>query len=103
MIIKGGYIAGTNSMRSHPITDVLIKASTDWTRISIKVKNETITVGNTYTDVLICCRTDSDYNINLLVNGKKHFSQPTLYEFEITIDTENTDIVKLSTYMMYDG
>lgn len=103
MLVKGGYINGTKSMRLHPIKNILVKKSDKWSRISVKVNNETVTIGNTYADVFICCKDTSDYNINLMINNKIYYSQKTLFEFEVTIDTDDSSLVEIIDDTIYDG
>jgi hypothetical protein len=103
MIIKGGYITGTNSARFHPIKNIKIKKSDDWTRISVKVHNQTISVCNIGTDVSISLQMLNDYNIGLIINNKEHYKNPQLYEFEVTIDSDNESIVQIINETIIDS
>jgi hypothetical protein len=103
MIIKAGYLVGTKSMRLHPIKNVQIIHSNEWSRVSINVKNNIISFGNIGQDVDIKLRTNNDYKTVLLVNNKEIFQDPYLFEYEVTIDTENSSLVKLIDDTIYDG
>jgi hypothetical protein len=103
MIIKGGYITGTNSTRMHPIKNINIKKSNNWSRISVKVNNIINTVCNIGINVLIAIDMTDDYNITLFINNKEYYKQKHLFEFEVDVDTDDTSIIEVLDNTIYDG
>jgi hypothetical protein len=107
MIVKGGYILGTQSMRMHPTKDVCVKASDSWTRIILKVADKTFTICNTGINLVFSSQFGDNYQIDLTVNNKKYYTSRNLYEFEIDIDLDNIEnfntIVNTTDNFIYDS
>lgn len=104
MFIKGGYINGTNSTRMHPIKNIKINSSNNWTRISIKVNNNNVgTICNIGNSVDIKINLNNNYDVALIANNKEYFKQKALYEFEVEIDTEDQSIIKIINDTIYDS
>ncbi len=103
MQIKGGYLVGTKSCRMHPIKNIKIKNSSKWTRISINANNNIISIGNIGVDINITMSTNDDDKITLLVNNKELYSQGSLFEYEVNVDCEDSNLVQYSDDNIYDG
>ncbi len=102
MQVKGGYLNGTQSTRTHPIKHISISRSDKWNRISVKIGNTIITVGNTMTEVLIKLEV-CESHIGLYINGKLHHMQSTLFEYDVEIDTDDSSIIQFIDDLVYDG
>jgi hypothetical protein len=103
MIIKGGYIKGTVSTRTHPVTNIAVKASDIWTRISIKIDKTILTVCNIGKDMHFDLKISyDDYNCCIYNNNKLLHSQSGLFEYELEIDTDDTSIIKTMQSFVYD-
>ena len=104
MIIKGGYIKGTESCRSHPVTNISVKYSDKWTRISIKIDKTILTVCNIGNDLIFDFKAKyDDDTVGVFINNRLLYSQSTLFEYDLEIDTEDTSLIKTSQSFVYDG
>ncbi len=102
MIVKGGYLKGTDSCRMHPVKNVIVKNTKDWSRITVKALNDAVTVCNIGFNYVIKITT-SDDGVVLKINEKIYFERPTLFEFEVEIDTDNASVVEFKDDHIYDG
>jgi len=102
MIIKGGYIKGTVSTRAHPITDITVLRSNLWNRVTVTIGKTILSFGNTGTNIIIKLHCDDNYNMILLVNDKAHYSERSLYEFEVEVDSDDEKIISKTQRMYYD-
>ncbi len=103
MIVKGGYLKGTNSCRTHPIKNVVVKNTKAWSRITVKALNDAVTLCNIGFNYYIKLTTTNDYKIALVVNEKEYFKASTLFEFEVEIDTDDESLVEFKDDHIYDG
>ena len=103
MITKGGYIKGTVSTRTHPITDITVLKSNLWNRVTVIIGKTILSFGNIGTNIIIKLECDDNYNMNLLVNDKVHYSERTLYEFEVKVDSDDETIISKTQSFVYDS
>ena len=102
MIVKGGYLKGTNSCRMHPVKNIIVKNSPKWSRITVKALNDAVTVCNIGFNYVIKMTTSGD-GVVLKINEKNYFEQPSLFEFEVEIDTDDMSVLEIKEDMIYDG
>jgi hypothetical protein len=102
MIVKGGYIEGTNSCRMHPVKNVIVKNTKAWTRITVKALDDSVTVCNIGFNYIIKMTT-SDDGVMVKINEKNYFEHPTLFEFKVEIDTDDMSVVEFKDDNLYDG
>ncbi len=102
MIVKGGYLKGTDSCRMHPVKNVIVKNSKSWSRITVKALNDAVTVCNIGFNYVIKMTT-SDDGVVVKINEKIYFERPTLFEFEVEIDTDDISVIEIKEDLLYDG
>ena len=47
--------------------------------------------------------TTSDDGVVLKINEKIYFERPTLFEFEVEIDTDDMSVLEIKEDLLYDG
>lgn len=102
MIVKGGYIKDTNSVRVHPVKNVIIKNSKNWSRVTIKGLNDAVTVCNIGFNYVIKIVGNTN-DIVLVINEKEYFRQSQLFEFEVEIDTDNLTDIEIKDDFIYEN
>ncbi len=103
MIVKGGYLKGTDSIRAHPIVDITVLKSNLWNRVTVTIGKTVLSFGNTGTSMSIKLKGDDNYNMNLVVNNKVHYSERTLYEYDVEVDSEDEKLIVKTQNMFYDS
>ena len=103
MIVKGGYLKGTVSTRAHPIVDITVLKSNLWNRVTVTIGKTILSFGNTGSDISIKMICDDNYNMNLVVNNKVHYSECTLYEYDVEVDTNNESLIVKTQSIFYDS
>ncbi len=103
MIVKGGYLKGTNSLRMHPIKNVIVKNSKSWSRITVKALNDAVTLCNIGFNYHIKLTIADNYDVVLYVNEKEYFKSRSLFEFQVEIDTDDETVVEFKDDHIYDG
>lgn len=111
--VIGGYIPGTNSMRMHPIKNILVKSDFISAKIRIfnenykenhpeyKQKNISIEINNKEKENLFEIKMNNDYKLDLYHNNYKIYSDNYLYYYEISFDSK-IDNIELKDGMIYD-
>jgi hypothetical protein len=102
MLVKGGYLNGTDSVRTHPVKHICIPKSDKWNRISVTTGKTIITVGNTMNSVVIALEIVNS-QIALVINGKVHHLENTLFEYQVEIDTDDSSVIQFIDDLLYDG
>ena len=103
MIIKGGYIEGTNSIRTHPVTNISVTPSDLWSRISIKIDKTILTVCNIGIIMNFNFKINyDDFTCGIYVNDKELHNQNNLFEYELEIDTNESSLIKTTQTFVYD-
>lgn len=105
-----GHLPDTKSSRLHPIQNIILKSTTDWTRAEFYYNENVIyTIGNMPSHKYnISLQTDGYYNLNLTVNDKIIMTEKQLFFVEIKIQTTSSDFninnfVELYDTTIYDG
>ena len=102
MLIFGGYLKETQSMRYHPIKNILIKPN-GWKYIKLIIDGQIITkICNTGKPINFEQKHLNDYNIVLTVNDYEYYKKKQVYEYTLDIDCDDPNIVEYSDSMIYD-
>lgn len=100
--VCGGYLTGTQSMRTHPIRNITIEPK-NWTEIKLTVGGKEIAnIANENKILNFEMKIDNNYNIILYANGVKYYSDRHLYEFQLEFDSNKVSH-KLVEHLIYDS
>jgi len=102
-----GYLPGTNSVRIHPIQNIKLTPTNNWTDAEIYYEDKLIhTINNFFQTYLIELKVNSDNKINLVVNNKIIMSDHHLFYVELRMTLENPDDTQFIEYIkdsFHDG
>jgi hypothetical protein len=102
MLVFGGYLKGTQSMRYHPIRNIVLKPF-GWKYVNLYINGELITkICNSGKQINFEQKLLDDYYIVLEVNGCEYYKNKQVYEYTLDIDCDDTNIVEYSDSMIYD-
>jgi hypothetical protein len=104
MLVHGGYLKGTQSMRYHPIKNIILKPD-NWKSLNLLINGDLITkICNTGSIINFKQILSDDYNIVLTVNGYEYYKNKQVYEYTLDIicENDNDNFIEYSDDMIYD-
>jgi hypothetical protein len=81
--IIGGYLPGTNSMRLHPIRNIIIQPE-GWKHFTLEVNNKTFNFENISKEITINMNYNNGYKIVLYVNDKEIYQHLYIFHYTLT-------------------
>ncbi len=101
--IIGGYLPGTNSVRLHPIRNIIIKPE-GWTQFTLEVNNKTFNFQNISKEVTINMNYNDSYKIGLYVNNKEIYQYPYIFHYTLTFNGHyDESCISYKQEMIYDS
>jgi hypothetical protein len=101
--IIGGYLPGTNSVRTHPIRNIIIKPE-GWTQFILEVNNKTFNFENISKEVTINMNYNNDYKMVLYVNDLEIYQYPYIFHYTLTFSGNfDENCISYKQSMLYDS
>jgi hypothetical protein len=101
--IIGGYLPGTNSVRSHPIKNITIQPI-DWTEFNLEVNGKTFQFENINKEVNIEMKYNDSYKIGLFVNNTEIYQCQYIFHYTINfIGNFNKNCLTYKSDSIYDS
>ena len=100
--IIGGYIPGTNSVRMHPIKNIIIKPD-GWTKFTLEVNNKTFNFENKNEELIIDIHDNNSYKIALFINNKEIYQNTHIFHYTLNFIGEfNENCISYKQGTIYD-
>ncbi len=101
--IIGGYLPGTNSLRLHPIRNIIIQPE-GWKYFTLEVNNKTFNFENISKEITINMKYNNGYKMGLYVNDKEIYQYPYIFHYTLNfIGDFDKNCISYKQEMIYDS
>jgi hypothetical protein len=102
--IIGGYMPGTNSVRNHPIKNIIIQPN-GWTKFILEVNGKTFDFENKNNNELVFdMHDDNSYKIGLYVNNNQIYQNTYIFHYTLNFIGEfNESCITYKEDIIYDS